>query len=154
VLTISVSLTGHGRPSSTCYLRDLETLSRGVAEIRRELTIPVICPSMDDPKMDEEAIKKGKTDLAGMARGLLADPFWANKVAAGKKPVKCIRCGTCWQILIELSWPLSVSLILNSDMNSTIRNTEPYRRKGSEKLPEKVASTKKLSNKDDFGRRR
>ena len=78
----------------------------GVAEIRKELTIPVICPSMDDPKMNEEAIKKGKTDLAGMARGLLADPFWANKVAAGKKPVKCIRCGTCWEILIELSWPL------------------------------------------------
>jgi len=48
---------------------------------------------MDDPDLSEEAIASGKTDMAGMARGLIADPAWANKVAAGRKPVKCIRCG-------------------------------------------------------------
>ncbi len=78
----------------------------GVAEIKKELNIPVICPSMDDPDMNEKALREGKTDICGMSRGLLADPAWANKVAAGKKPRKCIRCGTCWQILIEKSWPL------------------------------------------------
>ena len=48
---------------------------------------------MDDPDLSEEAIASGKIDMAGMARGLVANPAWANKVAAGRKPVKCIRCG-------------------------------------------------------------
>jgi len=52
--------------------------------------------------MAEKAIKDGKTDMISLGRGLLADPAWANKVAQGKKPVKCIRCNFgCLRRLLE-----------------------------------------------------
>ncbi|MBW1887690.1 MAG: hypothetical protein JRI52_04975 [Deltaproteobacteria bacterium] len=78
-----------------------------VAEIKRELKIPVICGSMGDANKAEAAIKDGRIDMAGIGRPLIADPEWTNKVAAGKKPIKCIRCNIgCWQRLVELSLPI------------------------------------------------
>ena len=83
------------------------TSLEGVADIKKELKIPTICLSMDDPALSEEAIKLGKTDMAGMARGLIADPAWANKVSAGRKPVKCIRCGIgCIHRVLDQALPM------------------------------------------------
>lgn len=62
------------------------------AEVKRLINIPIITPSVDDPDQAEEAIREGKTEMIGMARGLLADPNWVNKVATGKKPLRCIKC--------------------------------------------------------------
>jgi len=36
------------------------------------------------PAMAEQALEDGTCDLVGMARALIADPFWANKAKAGK----------------------------------------------------------------------
>jgi len=60
--------------------------------LRKVLKIPVITPSVHDPDMAEEAVKNGDTDMLSLGRALIADPEWANKVAAGKRPVKCLRC--------------------------------------------------------------
>lgn len=60
--------------------------------LKSVLKIPVITPSVDDPELAETALKKGSTDMISIGRGLIADPAWANKVSAGKRPVKCIRC--------------------------------------------------------------
>jgi 2,4-dienoyl-CoA reductase-like NADH-dependent reductase (Old Yellow Enzyme family) len=68
------------------------TMIDRAAEVRKLLNIPVITPSVDNPDQAEEAIRTGKTDMIGMARGLLADPNWVKKVAMGRKPVKCIKC--------------------------------------------------------------
>ena len=68
------------------------TMIERAAEVRKLLTIPVITPSVDNPDQAEQALRAGKTDMIGMARGLLADPNWVSKVAAGKKPVRCIKC--------------------------------------------------------------
>lgn len=47
-----------------------------------------------DPKVVEDTIARGDTDLVGMGRGLIADPSWVNKVASGEEDMirKCISC--------------------------------------------------------------
>jgi 2,4-dienoyl-CoA reductase-like NADH-dependent reductase (Old Yellow Enzyme family) len=88
-------------------------IERG-AEVRKLLNIPVITPSVDDPDQAEEAVRKGKTDMIGMARGLLADPNWVNKVAAGKKPVKCIRCN--YGCMNRLKRGLGLRCVVNPEL--------------------------------------
>ena len=70
-------------------------------DFKEKLNIPVITPSVHDPAMAEQAIMDGKTDMVAMARQLLADPDWPNKVRDGrsKEIVKCTRCNTCWNHL-------------------------------------------------------
>jgi len=60
--------------------------------LKKVLKIPIITPSVHDPEMAEDAVKKGETDMVSLGRQLIADPEWANKVAEGKRPVKCLRC--------------------------------------------------------------
>lgn len=66
----------------------------GVAYIKKSggIRVPVITASMHNPDMNERAIENGDTDMVGLGRGLIADPKWANKVAKGERPVKCIKC--------------------------------------------------------------
>ena len=47
-----------------------------------------------DPKAAERILERGDADLIGMGRGLIADPQWVNKVAAGQECDirKCISC--------------------------------------------------------------
>ncbi len=47
-----------------------------------------------DPKVAEEILARGDADLIGMGRGLIADPAWVNKTAAGQEDLirKCISC--------------------------------------------------------------
>jgi len=67
--------------------------------MKRELSIPVITPSIHEPAKAEEAIREGKTDLVSLCRPLIADPELPNKIAGGqeKKIHKCIRCLGCLQ---------------------------------------------------------
>jgi len=66
----------------------------GVSYIKKSggIKSPVITASMHDPGINDKAIKDGDTDMVGLGRGLIADPNWANKVAKGERPVKCIKC--------------------------------------------------------------
>ncbi len=63
--------------------------------------IPVITAhSLRDPEYCEQILAEGKTDLVGLARQLLADPYWPVKAKYGKvKSIRrCISClGGCWQ---------------------------------------------------------
>jgi len=82
------------------------TMLDAAAEAKKVVNIPVITPSIHDPDMAEQAVREGKTDMIGLARGLIADPEWANKVAKGKRPVKCARCNSgCWDRLM-LGFPI------------------------------------------------
>ncbi|MFH1650734.1 MAG: NADH:flavin oxidoreductase [Chloroflexota bacterium] len=60
--------------------------------LKKALKIPVLTPSIHDPDNAEAALKEGKTDMISLGRALIADPNWVNKVAEGKRPVKCLRC--------------------------------------------------------------
>jgi 2,4-dienoyl-CoA reductase-like NADH-dependent reductase (Old Yellow Enzyme family)/thioredoxin reductase len=63
--------------------------------------IPVITShSLRDPEYCEQILAEGKTDLVGLARQLLADPYWPVKAKYGKVRSirRCISClGGCWQ---------------------------------------------------------
>lgn len=61
-----------------CYLPLTEKLKKVVK-------VPVIVAGrMELPELAEQAIVEGKIDIVELGRGLLADPFWANKVKEGK----------------------------------------------------------------------
>lgn len=47
-----------------------------------------------DPEVVEKVLESGDVDIIGMGRGLIAEPDWVNKVAAGQEELlrKCISC--------------------------------------------------------------
>src|SRR5450759_890580 len=68
---------------------------------KKAIRIPVITShSLRDPAYCDQIIAEGKTDLVGLARQLLADPYWPVKAQYGRVRSirKCISClGGCWQ---------------------------------------------------------
>ncbi len=68
---------------------------------KKVVKVPVITShSLRDPEYCEQILAEGKTDLVGLARQLLADPYWPVKAKYGKvKSIRrCISClGGCWQ---------------------------------------------------------
>jgi NADPH-dependent 2,4-dienoyl-CoA reductase/sulfur reductase-like enzyme len=69
--------------------------------IKKEVSIPVIIShTLRNPEYCEQVIAEGKTDMVGLARQMLADPYWPIKAKYGKSKSirKCISCLTgCWQ---------------------------------------------------------
>ena len=68
------------------------------ARFKAALDIPVIAVGrLDDPELAERVIADGQADVVLIGRGLLADPDWALKVAAGRpQDVRpCIACNAC-----------------------------------------------------------
>lgn len=76
------------------------------AEVRRflrskGLEVPVITAGkLSNPATAERVLAEGQADMVGIARGLLADPDWVNKVRAGQtdRIVKCDYCNVCKQL--------------------------------------------------------
>ena len=69
------------------------------AEIKKHVKTPVATlGGLNDPDMMEEIIASGKADVVEMARQLLADPFFPEKVLTGRKDdvTRCCRCFTCF----------------------------------------------------------
>ncbi|HYM83012.1 MAG TPA: FAD-dependent oxidoreductase [Candidatus Dormibacteraeota bacterium] len=68
---------------------------------KKVVKVPVITShSLRDPEYCERILAEGKTDLVGLSRQLLADPYWPVKAKYGriKEIRKCISClGGCWQ---------------------------------------------------------
>lgn len=69
--------------------------------IKKVVNIPVInSHSLRNPSFCEKAIAEGKTDMVGLSRQLLADPYWPMKAQYGKIDDirRCISClEGCWQ---------------------------------------------------------
>jgi 2,4-dienoyl-CoA reductase (NADPH2) len=68
------------------------------AAIRRVVDIPVIAVGkLDDPVLAAGALVDGKCDMIALARQLLCDPYWAQKVDEGRDEeiVHCRYCMTC-----------------------------------------------------------
>lgn len=69
--------------------------------IKKVVNIPVInSHSLRNPEYCDRIIAEGKADMVGLARQLLADPYWPLKAKLGKvKSIRrCISCLTgCWQ---------------------------------------------------------
>ena len=69
--------------------------------IKKVVKIPVInSHTLRTPEYCEQVLAEGKTDLVGLSRQFLADPYWALKAKYGKVDEirRCISClGGCWQ---------------------------------------------------------
>lgn len=76
------------------------------AEIKAHLVangymIPVaIAGKLSDPRDAESVLARGDADMVAIARGLLADPAWSNKVKNGQtdRIVQCDYCNVCKQL--------------------------------------------------------
>jgi len=69
--------------------------------VKKVVKIPVIIShTLRTPAYCDQVIKEGRTDMVGLSRQFLADPYWAVKAKYGKDEEirKCISCLTgCWQ---------------------------------------------------------
>ena len=69
--------------------------------IKKVVNIPVInSHSLRNPEFCDQLIAENKTDMVGLSRQILADPYWPVKAYYGKtKEIRrCISCLTgCWQ---------------------------------------------------------
>ncbi len=70
-------------------------------EIKKHVSIPVInSHTFRNPDFCEKVLADNKTDMVGLSRQMLADPYWAIKAYNGKTDEirRCISCLTgCWQ---------------------------------------------------------
>jgi 2,4-dienoyl-CoA reductase-like NADH-dependent reductase (Old Yellow Enzyme family)/thioredoxin reductase len=82
--------------------------------VKKAVSIPVITShTLRSPEYCEQIIAEGKTDMVGMSRQLVADPYWGNKAKAGRPEEirKCISCLIgCW----------SESLMIKHEMRCAI----------------------------------
>ncbi len=65
------------------------------AILKEAVSVPVITAGrMDDPDRAADALRSGKTDMIGLARPLLADPYLPQKVRAGRtdRIRPCLSC--------------------------------------------------------------
>jgi len=81
-------------------------------EFKKVVKIPVVAAyRIKDPFLAEEIVAKGRADLVGMARALLADPEWPNKAKDGRfddiRP--CISCCRCLDDIMEAK-PITCSV--------------------------------------------
>ncbi len=69
--------------------------------MKKEVKIPlIISHTLRNPEFCEQILAEGKTDMVGLSRQLLADPYWPVKAKYGKTRAirRCISCLTgCWQ---------------------------------------------------------
>ena len=69
--------------------------------IKKAVKIPVLnSHSLRNPEFCEQMLAEGKTDLVGLSRQLLCDPYWPIKAQYGKVEDirRCISClEGCWQ---------------------------------------------------------
>ena len=87
-------------PVSASPMRgEREAVVQSAEAIKGVVSIPVMAANrLNDPELAEEVLELKKADLIGIARGLVADPEWPNKVQSGReKEVRpCICCNHCF----------------------------------------------------------
>lgn len=72
------------------------------AIFKRALTVPTLMSNAHDPGLAAKAIGNGEADMTMLARQMLADPEYANKVRAGAVDtiVRCRRDNVCMRRMV------------------------------------------------------
>ena len=87
-------------PVSASPMRgEREAVVQSAAVIKNVVSIPVMAVNrLNEPGLAEEVLEHNKADLIGIARGLVADPEWPNKVQEGRENEirPCICCNHCF----------------------------------------------------------
>ncbi|WP_028828819.1 oxidoreductase [Proteocatella sphenisci] len=93
--------------------------------IKEEFGKPVfIMGNIRDPKIAEDIIVRGDSDMIGIGRGLIADPEYVNKFSSGREDEirKCISCNIgCAGNRIGVNRPIRCTV------NPCVNETEDYR---------------------------
>jgi len=86
------------------------------AAVKSKVNVPVIAVGgMNDPDAAEKALNDGKCDLVAIGRGLIADPFWVEKVRK-KKDAEITECVECNEKCFgNLSKGIPISCTQNPD---------------------------------------
>lgn len=101
-----VDLIHYGRGAYSCRWRMVSSVYQPegfdleAARTIREVTgnLPLMAHGkLNHAEVAEKALQEGLVDLVAIGHGLIADPYWANKVRAGKEDevCQCIGCGEC-----------------------------------------------------------
>ena len=89
---------------------NLVSLAKGIKKV---VNIPVIAVGRISAELGEEVLRQGKADFIAMARAILADPEFPNKVASGK--MEDIRpCILCYHCVSQAFWGEPVFCAVNA----------------------------------------
>jgi len=78
-------------------------MNKHAKSFKSNFNVPVIVPAIHNPDNAVKAVDEGVTDIVSLARAVIADQDWPNKVKAGrvKDIVKCTRCCNCLLSIFE-----------------------------------------------------
>ncbi len=90
--------------------------------IKKVVSIPVITVGKLNAELGEKVLKKGKADFVGLARPLIADPEYPNKVAAGRMEdiLPCTYCLSCFGTRVDRGEDLTCRI------NGAVGGTQDY----------------------------
>jgi len=91
------------------------TMLAEAANFKKAVPVPVMVPSIHDPKGAEKAIASGKCDIVSYGRQMLIDPEYGNKVAEGR-PQDILRCKRCNECLMRAEVGFPVRCIVNKNL--------------------------------------
>ena len=117
-----------------CNLEDVE-------ELKKHVSVPVVCAGRMDPVVAAEAIKDNKIDAMGVARQFLADETWVKKIEEGHpeeiRPCICCHAG-CFNFAhykgvgndqsLEDTLHMSRCAVNAETMQSTVHYIKPTKR--------------------------
>jgi 2,4-dienoyl-CoA reductase-like NADH-dependent reductase (Old Yellow Enzyme family) len=86
------------------YLWPDAHLAELAGRVKKVVNIPVCTVGkLGDPKIAATVLEEGKADFVALARPLLADPYWPQKVKEGKVDEinRCIYCNNCVDRLLS-----------------------------------------------------
>lgn len=75
--------------------------------IKKEVQCPVMAVGrINRIDVAEEILTRGRADLVGIARQMVADPPWPQKVFEGRSEdiVPCTSCNTCFRPMLGIKW--------------------------------------------------
>jgi len=95
------------RSASPTRRANMGTFANLAAGIRSVVDVPVMAVGrINTGKVARSILKEKKADLVGVARQLIADPQWPNKVQQRKEKsiIACESCNTCFKPIRNSKW--------------------------------------------------
>ncbi len=107
---LDISSAGYGKtPVAPPKRYKMGTFVFLAEAIKKKVSIPVIAVGrINTPEAAEEILTKGRADMVGIGRQLIADPFWPKKVQEGRfnEVVACDSCNiNCYSPAFERNLP-------------------------------------------------
>jgi 2,4-dienoyl-CoA reductase (NADPH2) len=96
-----------GRRASPTKRAKMGTFVYLAEAIKKSVSVPVMAVGrINVPEVAESILTQGRADLVGIARQLIADPHWPNKVMQGRTEeiIPCISCNACFQPMQGDKW--------------------------------------------------